>query len=263
MDIQSIINSINNNKKEYVVDYTLKKKTELFTDKIFHSLFCASLDLESTFLELEKEFLEITDIVCLDKNNKCREEWHNFSQNLPEILNKLNEDAQFMADNDPAANSIEEIFLSYPGFIAIAIYRISHEFYKIKIPLLPRLMSEYAHFLSGVDINPGATIGSPFFIDHATGIVIGETTVIKDYVKIYQGVTLGALQVSKDLQHKKRHPTIESNVTIYSNTTILGGDTVIGQNSTIGGNVWITESVPKNSIVYHQPVIKTKPIKYK
>ncbi|NNK83700.1 MAG: serine acetyltransferase, partial [Flavobacteriaceae bacterium] len=247
----------------YFVDYTLKKKTEAFTDKIFHSLFCSSLELESTFNALEKEFLEITDIVCINKHNSCKKEWYTFLQNLPEILKKLNKDAEFMADNDPAANSIEEIFLSYPGFIAIAIYRISHEFYKIKIPLVPRLMSEYAHFLSGVDINPGATIGSPFFIDHATGIVIGETTVIKDYVKIYQGVTLGALQVSKDMQHKKRHPTIESNVTIYSNTTILGGDTIIGSNSTIGGNVWITDSVPKNSLVYHQPVIKTKPIKYK
>jgi len=127
------------------------------------------------------------------------------------------------------------------------------------MPLIPRLMSEYAHGLTGIDINPGATIGTPFFIDHGTGIVIGETTIIKNYVKIYQGVTLGALQVSKDMRHKKRHPTVEDNVTIYANASILGGKTIIGKNCTIGGNVWITKSIPENSLVYHTSESKLKP----
>ena len=120
-------------------------------------------------------------------------------------------------------------------------------------------MSEYAHRLTGIDINPGAEIGSPFFIDHGTGIVIGETAIIKDHVKLYQGVTLGALHISKDMQGIKRHPTVEDNVTIYANATILGGDTVIGKNCTIGGNVWITETIPENSLVYHTSEIKLKP----
>ena len=124
--------------------------------------------------------------------------------------------------------------------------------------IIPRLMSEYAHSRTGTDIHPGARIGKSFFIDHATGTVIGETCVIKDYVKIYQGVTLGALQVSKELRNVKRHPTVENNVTIYANATILGGETIIGENSIIGGNVWITESVPKNSLVYHKPETKLK-----
>jgi len=162
-------------------------------------------------------------------------------------------------DNDPAANNIEEVYLAYPGFYAIAVYRFSHEFYLINMPLIPRLMSEYAHRLTGIDINPGAQIGTPFFIDHGTGIVIGETAIIKNHVKIYQGVTLGALQVSKDMKGVKRHPTVEDNVTVYANATILGGETVIGKNCTIGGNVWIIESVPKNHLVYHAYETKLKP----
>ena len=127
-----------------------------------------------------------------------------------------------------------------------------------EMPLVPRMMSEYAHRLTGIDIHPGAIIGSPFFIDHGTGVVIGESTIIKNKVKLYQGVTLGALQVSKDMQNQKRHPTVEDNVTIYAGATILGGDTVIGENCTIGGNVWLTDSVPPNSIVYQRTDTKLK-----
>ncbi|MEM8910066.1 MAG: serine O-acetyltransferase EpsC, partial [Bacteroidota bacterium] len=153
---------------------------------------------------------------------------------------------------------IEEVYMAYPGFYAVAIYRLAHPFYRAGFPLVPRLMTEYAHRQTGVDINPGATIGRSFFIDHATGVVIGETAVIKDHVKIYQGVTLGGLYVAKKLQNTKRHPTIENNVTIYANATILGGQTVIGENILIGGNACITESVPPNSTVYHTPEIKIK-----
>lgn len=261
MNMQKITKAIQQHKRDCTVDYSLKEKTETFTDKLFHTLFDANIDLESSLLKLQDQFEEITDIVCFNPDKPCKEEWHIFLNKLPDIIEKLNKDAEYILINDPAANSIEEIFLSYPGFMAIAIYRFSHEFYKIKMPLVPRLMSEYAHFLTGVDINPGAVIGCPFFIDHATGIVIGETSTIQDYVKIYQGVTLGALQVSKDMQFTKRHPTVESHVTIYANATILGGNTIIGENTIIGGNVWITESIPKNSLVYHESVTKTKPKK--
>lgn len=164
--------------------------------------------------------------------------------------------------NDPASKSEIEIILAYPGFFAIAIHRLAHILFKLDTPILPRFFSEYAHSKTGIDIHPGATIGKNFYIDHGTGIVIGETTIIGDNVKIYQGVTLGAFYVSKNLADKKRHPTIENNVTIYAGATILGGTTVIGENSIIGGNVWITESIEDNSIVYQEnkPQIKKQKI---
>ena len=152
---------------------------------------------------------------------------------------------------DPAAKSKSEIICSYPGFLAVFIYRAAHILYEAGVPLIPRIMTEYAHSRTGIDINPGATIGDYFFIDHGTGIVIGETAVIGNNVKLYQGVTLGALSLAKgrELQGKKRHPTVEDNVTIYSNAAIFGGDTVIGEGSIIGGNVYLTHGVPPKSIV--------------
>ena len=150
---------------------------------------------------------------------------------------------------DPAAKSDEEIILSYPGLEAILVHRIAHFLFKCGVPLIPRIMSEHVHGKTGIDIHPGATIGESFFMDHGTGIVIGETCIIGNNVKIYQGVTLGALSVKKNLQNKKRHPTIEDNVTIYANATILGGDTVIGKNSIIGGNTWVTKSVPADTVI--------------
>ncbi|MCO6431445.1 MAG: serine acetyltransferase [Deltaproteobacteria bacterium] len=181
-----------------------------------------------------------------------------FIDNLPEIHSKLWNDAEAILLGDPAACSVDEVVVAYPGFYAIAVYRISHEFYKMRVPILPRIFTEHAHQITGIDIHPGATIGSYFCIDHGTGIVVGETTIIHDHVKLYQGVTLGALSVDKKLANKKRHPTIESNVVIYSNATILGGETVIGEGSVIGGNVWITASVAPNSMVYHHSEPKVK-----
>ena len=180
-----------------------------------------------------------------------------FVEKLPEIRDKLAEDIQAAYECDPAAKSIPEIIFSYPSVKAIAIHRIAHELWVQSIPILPRIMSECAHTLTGIDIHPGATIGRRFFIDHGTGVVIGETTVIGDNVTIYQGVTLGGSgghTLKRDaggglIRDQKRHPTIEDSVTIYSGATILGGDTVIGKNCTIGGNVWLTESVPPNTIV--------------
>ncbi len=181
-----------------------------------------------------------------------------FVARLPSIYEALLLDAEAISKGDPAAHSIDEVILAYPGFYAIAVYRISHEFYRMKVPIFPRILTEHAHQRTGIDIHPGASIGKSFFIDHGTGIVIGETTVIADSVKIYQGVTLGALSVDKSKANTKRHPTIESGVVIYSNATILGGNTVVGKGSIIGGNVWLTRSVPEESMVYHESVVTVR-----
>ena len=178
---------------------------------------------------------------------------HAYLEMLPRLHSILVEDAQAICSGDPAAKSIDEVILSYPGLLAIAVYRIAHELIVLGIPVIPRMMAEIAHSRTGIDIHPGATIGRSFVIDHGTGVVIGETTGIHDNVKLYQGVTLGALSVSKELMDTKRHPTIERDVVIYANATILGGNTVVGAGSTIGGNVWLTKSVPPGSRVYHQP----------
>lgn len=182
---------------------------------------------------------------------RCRyaaEMAEDFVRRIPMLEEAMLLDLEAAFVGDPAAKSKSEIICSYPGFLAIFIYRAAHILYEAGVPLIPRIMTEYAHSRTGIDINAGATIGKSFFIDHGTGVVIGETTVIGDNVKIYQGVTLGALstRLGRKLGGKKRHPTIENDVTIYSGATILGGDTVIGEGSVIGGNVFITESVPKN-----------------
>jgi len=166
-------------------------------------------------------------------------------------LNRLGDmtltDAQFILEGDPAAKSLNEVIICYPGFYAIVIYRIAHFFFEREVDIFPRILTEYAHSKTGIDIHPGAKIDAPLFIDHGTGVVIGETAIIGKRVKIYQGVTLGAKSISKELANVKRHPTIEENCVIYSNATILGGDTVIGKNSVVGGNTWLTESVSENS----------------
>jgi len=172
-----------------------------------------------------------------------------FVERLPEIYRALLLDAKAIYHGDPAAVSVDEVILGYPGFYTIAIHRAAHELHLLGFPLLPRLLSEHAHHHTGIDIHPGATIGRSFFIDHGTGIVIGETAVIGHGVKLYQGVTLGALVVQKHLSSKKRHPTLGDNVVVYANGTILGGETEIGHDSVVGGNAWITESIPPFSIV--------------
>lgn len=181
-----------------------------------------------------------------------------FIAKIPALHNMLWADAQAIYEGDPAAESIDEVILAYPGFLAIVIYRIAHELYLAGIPIIPRILTEHAHEKTGIDIHPGAAIDSPFFIDHGTGVVIGETTSIGKNVKLYQGVTLGALSVDKDMARTKRHPTIEDDVIIYSQAVILGGNTVIGANSIIGGNAWITESIPPNSIVYNKSEVRVR-----
>jgi serine O-acetyltransferase len=175
-----------------------------------------------------------------------------FFEKIPDIYRSLLEDAEAICEGDPAAESVDEVISAYPGFLAIAFYRIAHEFYLLEVPIFPRIVSEIAHQRSGIDIHPGARIGKSLCIDHGTGIVIGETTEIGENVKIYQGVTLGALSVDKSMHSSKRHPTIEDRVIIYSNATILGGSTVIGHDSIVGGNVWLTESVPPYSTIYNK-----------
>ena len=184
-----------------------------------------------------------------------------FFDQLPEIYQKLLADAEAIYKGDPASESIDEVISAYPGFFAIYTYRVAHVFYQLGVPIFPRILAEFAHYRSGVDIHPGAKIGEALCIDHGTGVVVGETTIIGNNVKIYQGVTLGALSVDKNLSNTKRHPTLEDNVIIYSNATILGGNTVIGHDSIIGGNVWLTQSVPPLSMVYNTSEIKVHPKK--
>ena len=189
---------------------------------------------------------------------KAGEIANEFLARMPAIREALAMDAQAAYDGDPAAKSIEEVIYCYPGFYAVTVYRIAHELLLLGVPLMPRIMTEHAHSVTGTDIHPGATIGKSFFIDHATGVVIGETTRIGDNVKIYQGVTLGALSFPKDergrvIKGLQRHPTIKDNVTIYANATILGGQTVIGKGATVGGNTFVTQSIPDESTVMQSP----------
>lgn len=216
--------------------------TESILVKQIHNLSRDFIDL----LRTTKFQTDLTDQVLVEK----------FFSYLPVIYHQLRKDAEAIVREDPAAKNVDEVILTYPGFFAIAIYRMAHVLYKLDVPYIPRMLTEYAHQKTGIDIHPGAQIGAYFCIDHGTGIVIGQTTIIGNYVKIYQGVTLGAVSVEKSLAHVKRHPTIEDHVVIYANATILGGDIVVGAHSVIGGNVWLTESVKPYSKVYHKSQIK-------
>ena len=241
-----------------------KESAEDFIDDLFDFLFLPKTikhkqpgDLAKEFNQLKGQFASLVYDVLHD-GVKVNEVADTFFNAIPVIYNKLIKDASAILNFDPAAKSLEEILVAYPGFYATAIYRLSHQLFVQDIKILPRLFTEYAHSKTGIDIHPGAKIGDSFFIDHGTGIVIGETTVIGNNVKLYQGVTLGALNVAKELAKTKRHPTIKDNVIIYSGATILGGETTIGHDSVIGGNVWLTYSVPSYSIVYHKSEVRVK-----
>lgn len=209
-------------------------------------------ELENTFDKLKIELVSLLyHTRSCDHSNEKNIADH-FFRKLPQVYDELLLDIDAFVDGDPAAMSVFEVIRSYPGFYAIFIYRIAHHLYTQGVPLIPRILSEYAHSKTGIDIHPAAMIGKSFFIDHGTGVVIGETSKIGNNVKIYQGVTLGALSIDKKLAGIKRHPTVEDNVIIYSGATILGGETVIGNGSIVGGNVWLTTSVPSGTKVYHQ-----------
>ena len=218
--------------------YFAGHKLSLLYDKLFRQIKVAL-----SYKNDAKSYQEITE--------DAQEKALGFIRRIPEVQALLCKDVEAEYNGDPAANSREEIIFSYPGLFAIFVYRYAHVLYQMKVPFIPRIMTEYAHGETGIDINPGANIGEYFFIDHGTGIVIGETTDIGNNVKIYQGVTLGALSTRKGQQLSgiKRHPTIEDNVVIYANTTILGGETIIGANSVVAGNTFVTKSIPANTKV--------------
>jgi serine O-acetyltransferase len=253
-------------RKEHKVIKPIKAEAQKFINELMQLLFphftndiyYTPEDIESKIILLKRNFKGL--LISLNNNSleNIEKLADDFFREIININKELWDDACAICEGDPAAHSIDEVILAYPGFRAIAIYRFAHQLYLQNIPILPRVLTEYAHQETGIDIHPGAKIGNSFVIDHGTGIVIGETSVIGKNVKIYQGVTLGALSVEKKLAQTKRHPTIKDNVVIYAHAVILGGNTVIGKNSIVGGNVWITESVPEDSTVYHKSEIRLK-----
>jgi serine O-acetyltransferase len=245
--------------------YFDKRQVESWVEDFFIWIFCIKKEYEDFSVFQRKEDELRTELSRFIKQVGSTSEVSNnnaisFFEEIAVLHETLVSDLKVIFEFDPAAKSKEEVLLSYPGFFAIVVYRLANKLWKSEVPILPRLISEYAHSKTGIDIHPGATIGKRFFIDHGTGVVIGETTIIGNDVKIYQGVTLGALSVSKDKAKEKRHPTIEDKVVVYANATILGGKTTIGKGAIIGGNVWITESIPSQSLVFHKSeiVIKSK-----
>jgi serine O-acetyltransferase len=218
-------------------------------------IFTALDQLREEFAKLENQLCHVMNATkaCQNCNNEALAK--EFFAQIPQLYELLNTDIQAIFNGDPAACSEFEVVRTYPGFFAISFYRLAHSLFKFNVPLLPRILTEYAHSKTGIDIHPAAEIDEYFYIDHGTGIVIGESCKIGKHVKLYQGVTLGALSVAKSMAFTKRHPTVEDHVVIYSGATILGGDTVIGHHSVIGGNVWLTKSVHPNSTVYHNPAI--------
>jgi serine O-acetyltransferase len=252
----------------HLCDASLKNKTTLFIKRIIAFLFphfsmdtYNSIDgVNDELIKIENDLKLLLEIIFYDEEKQAINLSHDFINKIPVIHDLLWSDAEEIFKGDPAAESIDEVILAYPGFMAIIVYRIANIIYQSKVPIIPRIMSEYAHQVTGIDIHPGAEIDSPFFIDHGTGIVIGETTKIGKRVKLYQGVTLGALSVEKSLSNVKRHPTIKDDVIIYAQAVILGGETIIGNNCIIGGNAWVTSSIPENSIVLSKTEIKIRSV---
>jgi len=233
-----------------------KKSVEITVKKIFKTLFPLNEDFSRQKIAITDEcFSNQLSALFNGLTPHPEDIQKQFLKNLVSIKKDLLKDAEFILQSDPAARELIEVIAIYPGFFAIYCYRIAHSINNLSVPLLPRMITEYSHKITGIDIHPGAKIGTPFSIDHGTGIVIGETSIIGKNVKLYQGVTLGALSVDKSKASKKRHPTIEDNVILYAGSTILGGDTIVGRNSVIGGNVWLTESIAPYSVVYHKSEI--------
>ena len=255
----SFTNYLYKTQQDYEKEVPSGRDTHAFVEKIIDLLFpfrtksnWSIEDLQAKLHELESELESLMQPMSKKMKKLPAEICREFMERLPGVYDLLMKDANAFMQFDPAAESVEEVILCYPGFFSIAVYRLAHELWNLDVPVLPRVITEYAHGNTGVDIHPGAIIGESFFIDHGTGTVIGETAVIGNNVKIYQGVTLGALFVKKSMANQKRHPSIEDNVIIYARSTILGGDTTIGHDSVIGGNVWLTESVQAFSVVYQK-----------
>ncbi|MBP1705102.1 MAG: serine acetyltransferase [Chloroflexi bacterium] len=253
-------------RSRYETGLPLKRDVAAFCDALLGLLFAqlsddgdaTSVELQARLTLVRHELRQLAEPLVGDEAPRVATA---VGAALPDIRAALLLDADAIWAGDPAAESVDEVIAAYPGFLAIAIHRIAHEIHRQGVPILPRLLAEVAHTRTGIDIHPGASIGRSFCIDHGTGIVIGETTVIGDDVKLYQGVTLGALSVAKSAAGAKRHPTIGDRVVLYANATVLGGDTVVGDDSIVGGNVFLTSSVPPNSTVYQASQVRVRRVR--
>lgn len=263
---RSLVDALVKARKAHTFPSELRPAAHRFAEKLVATLFPHfSEHVPCDPRDVEEELQQLADSL-----NRVHRMLHRIHEDLPPELPSrflaelealhalLREDAEAIFHGDPAARSVDEVIVTYPGFFAIVIYRIANALQKLGYPILPRLLTEYAHEKTGVDIHPGATIGRRFVIDHGTGVVIGETTVIGNRVKLFQGVTLGALTVTKELADKKRHPTLEDDVVIYAGATILGGDTVVGHDSVVAGNAWLTQSVPPFSVVSRRSEVRPR-----
>ncbi|MDX2127742.1 MAG: serine acetyltransferase [Chloroherpetonaceae bacterium] len=268
---KSVAESIFSTRSEFRDIYPLKEMSVNLIQKLISLFFPHHTTIRFTqiaevdvFLdEISANLIQILISLGEESREKRNAITKNFIDFLPNIYQTLLLDAEFIFQGDPAAKHLDDVILTYPGFGAITMYRLAHSLCMLGVPTVPRVITEYAHQQTGIDIHPGAKIGKPFFIDHGTGTVIGETCEIGNFVKLYQGVTLGALSVEKKLSTTKRHPTIQDRVIIYSGATILGGETVIGHDSVIGGNVWLTSSINPFMVVYHKSDIQIRNIKEK
>lgn len=261
--LHGFIEQLHRRNVELLTELPLKSDVSRFINDGIDLLFPMNKprSLDACHLMFSGFSLQLEKLLCLLKSQmemKPADIVAGFFDQLPQVYHQLTEDAEAIYRFDPAASSIQEVINAYPGFYAISVYRMAHSLFGMGVPVLPRMMSEFAHSVTGIDIHPGAHIGRSFFIDHGTGVVIGETTEIGDHVKVYQGVTLGALSVEKKLASTKRHPTIENNVILYAGSTVLGGKTIVGHDSVIGGNVWLTNSVPPYSVVYQTSEVKIR-----
>jgi serine O-acetyltransferase len=268
MDTLAFARQLKERRDSHALGLQVKESTARFVDHLLALLFphfCREEfndagEISARIMLLQRDLTSLVRPFLGDRQEASVEASRGFVNGLPAIHDMLWLDAAAIHDGDPAAESIDEVVLAYPGFTAIAIQRFAHELYVLNIPVFPRLLTEYAHQLTGIDIHPGANIGTSFAIDHGTGVVIGESAVIGNHVKLYQGVTLGALSVDKKLANSKRHPTIGDHVVIYAQAVILGGATTVGHHSIIGGNVWLTESVPPYSFVQveHRTLVRSQ-----
>ncbi|MCB0527158.1 MAG: serine acetyltransferase [Saprospiraceae bacterium] len=261
-ELEQFFNEIDSFQATYANKIPSAREAQRLADGLFHFLFPILSDdpkpARVQYATLRHDLISALIPLLYNKSGAATLIADRFFQALPRIQKTLLEDARAILEFDPAATCLEEVLATYPGFHAIAVYRIANLLHRLGAPLLPRFFSEYLHGKTGIDIHPAANIGHAFFIDHGTGIVVGETAVIGNNVKLYQGVTLGALQVKKSLANTKRHPTIEDNCILYANCTILGGQTVVGHDSVVGGNSWLTESIPPYSVVTHHTEVKVR-----
>lgn len=254
-ETDSLLRRLADGEKSYIWPSRLRELASTFIGECLALLF-PHFEREATVHRSAPEHLDVLSAILdeavtplLKEGRSCSETKTRFLDSLESLYDLMLEDARALAATDPAAESVDEVILAYPGFLALAIHRIAHHFYECEVPIWPRLLAEHAHRHTGIDIHPGARIGRRCSIDHGTGIVIGETAVIGEDVRLYQGVTLGALAVEKKLLGTKRHPTLGHRVVVYAGATILGGETFVGDESVVGGNVWLTSSVPAGSIV--------------